>query len=403
MAAPIDNMIREEYLSIRNSYRPKYFIKENVVRQEIKSQILMEAFADFDKMAQSGEMSNIKADMTVSDIVPKIEDLYNHIIIFFDTETTGFTPKYNQLTEIGAICVKPDLGGKSTITDEFNVMVHLNNKTLSRIDREDLQKKQGTFKYGKTTGDILDMTSYWSNLDNVRSADENVALQEFLDFIEEMSAKHNRPLLLVAHNAPFDMKFINTRCSMMRVPLISKEHKVLDSLDFIYDYYYPLMISAGDIESDPTNAALLTKDKRTGNMTKTKYGTPKLSFRLGNLSTKFNINADNWHTAIADVQMLMGWMDKMVRQVMTTSTYEPELPLRTPYEQSQGVIPNYDKKSKNPQAAQTRRTNAQATALAKVMDKPGRNFGMTQGSEQATSDEKELKKRGVSQKGSKRG
>lgn len=367
-------LINEEKLKIRNAFRPKYFLKENVIRQETMLHILEEAFADFERMAQTGEFTDQKAKVTISEVIPKIEDLYSHTIIFFDTETTGLVSKYNQLTEIGAICVVPELSGRSKIVDQFNMLVTLSDYIKKRADREESQKAAAEaagqkYKYGKTTKEILTMTNYYTNLEKVPASREKVVIEQFNKFIEDMYNKYKKPILLVAHNAPFDMKFINTRAEKMKASRIAR-HKVMDSLKFIYDYYYPMMIAAGSIEENPTNEPLIAKDK-SGEVTQTKYGTPKMSFRLGNLSTKFNISAENWHTAIADVEMLMKVMDAMVTEIYGQSG---EMDIRTGYEQSQGSKPDFSKKKADPATAKTRKDLAAARALDRVLNNPGSEY-----------------------------
>ena len=432
----IKQIINEEKLNIRNSYRPKYFLKENVMRQEIMIEMINEAFADFDRMTQAGKFSNQQAEVTVADVIPKIEEIYSHTIIFFDTETTGLMPKFNQLSEIGALCVVPEKGERNKVVDQFNMLIQLTPYMKSRIKSEELStltdealrqvlakvnkspdeaqmlrkqlapltdmtekrkivtrflsdrmsdeeikvetdaaKERGEesqYEFGKTTSEILTMTNYFTNLEKVSSADEKRVIVEFKKFIESMKAKYGRPILMIAHNAPFDMKFINTRAEKVKVGSLPRV-KVLDSLKFIYDYYYPMMITVGGIEEEPTNEPLMSVLK-SGQVSQTKYGTPKLSFRLGNLSTKFNISAENWHTAIADVEMLMKVMDSMVTEIMNLDS---ETDLRTGIEQSQGVKPDYSKK-KDPQAAKTRKDLAAARAMASpdigVLDKPGRGY-----------------------------
>jgi len=432
----IKQIINEEKLNIRNSYRPKYFSKENVMRQEIMLEMINEAFADFDRMAQTGKFSNQQAEVTVADVIPKIEEIYSHTIIFFDTETTGLMPKFNQLTEIGALCVVPEKGERTKVVDQFNMLVQLTpymksrirseelstltdealRQILAKVDKspyeaQDLRKKlapltdmaakrkivtrflsdkmsdveikaetdaakergeESQYEFGKTTSEILTMTNYFTNLEKVSSADEKRVIVEFKKFIESMKSKYGRPILMIAHNAPFDFKFTNTRAEKVKVGFLPKV-KVLDSLKFIYDYYYPMMIAVGGIEEDPSNKKLLSVLK-SGEVSQTKYGTPKLSFRLGNIAAKFNISAENWHTAIADVETTMQFMDRMSAELLS---FDPEVDLRTGIEQAQGAKPDYSRK-KDPEAGKTRANLAAARALASpdvgVLDKPGRGY-----------------------------
>ena len=120
--------------------------------------------------------------------------------IVFDTETTGFDPfnasEADRIVEIGAIEII-DLKPTGNVFHKYiNPERHI---------PEDVVKVHG--------------------IDDARVADEpkfkDIA-QEFYDFIGDDSR-------LVAHNANFDMKFINAEFSWVGLPQISKD-RVVDTL-----------------------------------------------------------------------------------------------------------------------------------------------------------------------------
>lgn len=115
----------------------------------------------------------------VNDTVPIV--IGNHDITFdkafvvFDTETTGLTPRSERMTEIGAVKL---INGE--VTDVFQTFV-------------DPEKA--------VPANITELTGITDKM-LVGAPSEKDALQAFYDFCGDDS-------VLVAHNAPFDMGFIN--------------------------------------------------------------------------------------------------------------------------------------------------------------------------------------------------
>ena len=115
--------------------------------------------------------------------------------IVFDLETTGFAPPKAEIIEIGAIRM---VGGK--VDDCFHSYV----KPRGYLPRH----------ITALTGITADMIDDAPRVDMVIPA--------FLTFIE----KH--PLTLVAHNAPFDCRFMNAFCSPLGIDFDC--YPVFDSL-----------------------------------------------------------------------------------------------------------------------------------------------------------------------------
>ena len=118
--------------------------------------------------------------------------------VVFDLETTGFSPEYAEIIEIGAVRME---GGDPT--DRFQTYVRPLRGIPARI----------TGLTGITVRHTV----------NAPYADEAVC--DFLSFIDDD--------ILVAHNASFDCRFIGTVCAFLG---LSFKNTVIDSLRLARKY-----------------------------------------------------------------------------------------------------------------------------------------------------------------------
>jgi DNA polymerase-3 subunit alpha (Gram-positive type) len=112
--------------------------------------------------------------------------------VVFDLETTGFSPEYAEIIEIGTVRVE-----NGQIKDSFQTYV----KPLKYIPRE----------ITALTGITAAMTENAPEIDT--------ALPKFISFIKDD--------ILVAHNASFDCRFIGMACLMLGYDI---KNTVMDSL-----------------------------------------------------------------------------------------------------------------------------------------------------------------------------
>ena len=99
--------------------------------------------------------------------------------VLVDIETTGFSPQYDDIIEIGALKIV-----NNKIVDEFQSLIKTNHKLSSIITN--------------LTGITNDML--------LSGKDINIVLKEFKEFVGDN--------VIVAHNANFDINFLYDKCAL---------------------------------------------------------------------------------------------------------------------------------------------------------------------------------------------
>jgi DNA polymerase III epsilon subunit-like protein len=237
-----------------------------------------------------------KAKLPLPEVINKLK---NRVLIFFDTETTGFSPKinYTMITEIAAVAYDTSTGER---LGQYNMKAHLSSDVKSRIEREKQRKETRRGKYKqdnltpwdpkrKTIEDILGMTGYHSEKDEYKY--EYDMMKEFSDFINQFSSKNP---ILVAHNARFDMYQIGKALERHGLPKLSR-FSVLDTMVLTKNYLFPL-IDKLQKSNDP-EAIKLTQSLKSGK---------SFQNRLKHLGDAFEVSTKHWHSALADTEQLAG-------------------------------------------------------------------------------------------------
>jgi DNA polymerase III epsilon subunit-like protein len=230
---------------------------------------------------------------SIEDVVGRINSYENNTWIFFDTETMGFNPKMDQITEIGAMAVDPKTGD---IVGDFDEFIKLNPPSLSRLhdpeseERAEWDKEQKkSWKPLEKPSDVLSMTRYGGK--DREYHDEQEILTKFEEFIDQFPNP-----LLVAKNARFDMHFVNARKNERL-----KRYPVLDTDPFIRHHAIPLLIEFANGDFEPFSRRV---QLRAQSILKTlEYRPGKYSSSLGKMAPAFGIDVGDWHNALADVKM----------------------------------------------------------------------------------------------------
>ena len=201
-------------------------------------------------------------------------------LVFFDTETTGLSPGNSQVTEIAAVIINGD-----TLEEEgeYHVHIRLDDNTLQKIEDEKDSKKKFTVKK------ILDMTNYYNSKATANEAEAIHWLREFIP----------QDAILVAHNASFDLKMVNTRARVNGVPPIDHFSKVLDTMMMSRQFFLP---ASQELEAEGDEEAKRHLDVLTKKWNWKKTKRAILSSRLGDLAKALKQDLTDWHQALADVR-----------------------------------------------------------------------------------------------------
>lgn len=237
--------------------------------------------------------------LTINNLLKILDDQKDKAWVFFDTETSHLNPDNSQITEIAAIAVDANfIEGKSAIIGQFHQKCKLTPET-------EKQRTQPGIAGDKSVEEILQMNQYFTD-NGAQTVPEDEALKNFVAFLNGINSK--KEVILLAHNAKFDRKFVSVRSKKYNITDIN--FKTFDTLELIQTFYYPLLLVA-DTEG------IIQKLSPKG----------KVSFTLGGIAKAFNIENKNWHSALADVNMLIS----VTKEVLIRLNKERGLDVRSGY------------------------------------------------------------------------
>lgn len=266
----------------------------------------------------------IEGGMTIRDILNTLEIAGDKTWIVFDTETMGFNPVSDQITEIAAVAIKPNNWDDPTSVDTYHRKIPLLPSTHGAIQYS--RKKTGLTpairppegREGQLTKDeLLQMTGYGSfgpegqivQDPQVAHDPEQKALKGFYDFCEKHGGPEN--VILCAQNATFDMKMVNTRYQGEK-----PRYPVFDTVVLFRLFLVPAL-QALSIAGDETANEKLEKLRVINTRAKQsehRRGEGKFSSSLGKVRDIYGVTG-SWHAAIADVQMLIQITGHVVREL----------------------------------------------------------------------------------------
>jgi DNA polymerase III epsilon subunit-like protein len=237
-----------------------------------------------------------------------LDEYSEHTWVFFDTETTGLHPKSSQLTEIAAIAMRVSnetlvpvgrFHRKVKLTDSTLRMLH-DPKSVERIQWErDNAQARTPFAAPQ---DVLSMTRYGQS--SCKFYEEQETIVSFLRFLLE----YDNPLL-VAQNAAFDMRMLSVRSThkVQRCP-------VLDTKVILQHYFLPLLHTLASVYNDVEASALLDALQVSRS-----DGALKHSTSLGIVASALKIDNSGWHSAMADVEMMLDVYLSVIRSISACS------------------------------------------------------------------------------------
>jgi DNA polymerase III epsilon subunit-like protein len=337
--------------------------------------LIMENWRSFKKVLKERVKPEGSYPATYKELKSMIEELSNKTWIFFDTETTGlfYEDPSQAITQIAAIKVKINNFEEDKdieITERFNNLIQLNQKTVKHIQREEAnwpnilarwkekeQEKKLKFEEkerekaeknpnytpkqyveGKppfTAAKALNMTGYMT-LEDLESkygittqsiAEEEKAQNpaykdtEEHDYLTPQEALRNfaefcspsEDILMVAQNTPFDVQFINI--AFRRAGLEVPDDVAIDTVVIFKKFLSPVVLDLenklnnGEIpeEQIPQVKHILKQLLKISDDNK-----KSTTVSLGPIRTAFKVQDEGWHNALADVIMLAKVMKEII-------------------------------------------------------------------------------------------
>lgn len=243
----------------------------------------------------------------IDERINKYKDYY---WVFFDTETSGLKSGEDQLLEIAAIAVDADFYNheQPPIKDIFHSKVRLEADTRARLKIPHLPQRKGDL----SKQDLFKMTRYGIPKDQYGKLPydrEAKVMQSFVDFLNKLET--DKPVLLVAHNAEFDIGYMKDKSN--KYGLDSFDFEYIDTLKLVKEVFIPLLkvaqsedlLHVFDKLKAQTHPFMLKKGDITG--------------RLGHIASALEIKAEGWHSAIFDIKMLIQVSRSIVNILISNS------------------------------------------------------------------------------------
>tara|TARA_B110000444_G_C18848220_1_gene603565 strand:- start:209 stop:1090 length:882 start_codon:yes stop_codon:yes gene_type:complete len=242
---------------------------------------------------------------TIPDLLNTFLNFENKVLIMFDVETLGLNPGYDyeQITEIAACAISGDtmqelkkINFKVELSESAKELLE-NTDSIQRFNWERRQSKRGKTAF-TDPNELLKMTHYYEI--KSKSETEEFAIKKFYEFVEQYE-----DVILVAHNANFDVSFVNTRGNQYQLKFPTTT--ILDTLRLSQFFFVPT------VETLKTSVATELYERLSRKNRKRIH----ISSRLGDLADAFKINSEMWHSASADVDMMNQVMVKIIKFLET--------------------------------------------------------------------------------------
>ena len=220
---------------------------------------------------------------TIPELLNWLKDKSDKYWVFTDTETTGLPsdPYEIQLTQVSGLAVTYN----SSINEfeehgYFDKKIKLTSKTKELLKTPTKIRKVLSFNhYGNKAA------TYY---------EEAEILEEFHSFLTEW----DNPILVI-QNAPFDMRFLNTRH-----PNLKFNNEVIDTKDIIQLYYLPALQKLSETEKWAQDLVIKigTSDRDNG----------LISSSLSKIGPALGLNMTGYHDALTDCRLAMEMLQKIV-------------------------------------------------------------------------------------------
>ena len=203
--------------------------------------------------------------------------------VILDTETTGLPhdPYEIQLTQVSCLIIKYNFS-LNTFEEvgSFNKKIKLTSNTLEIM------------KNPKSRIDWVLNFNHYKKEDAIH--DEKETLKDLFEFIK----KYNNPILVI-QNADFDMRYLNTRNSIVKF-----DNEVIDTKQIIQLFYLPTLQKLSETEEWAKQMVnkIGTSDRDNG----------LISSSMGKVAPALGIDMNGYHDAITDCRITVQMFQKMI-------------------------------------------------------------------------------------------
>ena len=221
---------------------------------------------------------------SIPEILSWIDEKSKKYWIWIDTETTGLPHSgYEiQLTQVSCIVTKYNKDNNSF--DEVDTY----NKKIKLTDKSTELMKDPKHRINW----VLNFNHY--NTLDLDAGEEGNTLKDFFEFLKP----YDNPVLVI-QNAEFDMRYLNTRNSIVKF-----DNEVLDTKQLLQLFYLPCLQKLA--ETDQEFAEMIkkigTSDRDNG----------LISSSLSKIGPALGINMTGYHDALVDTKLMMQMFQTMV-------------------------------------------------------------------------------------------
>jgi DNA polymerase III epsilon subunit-like protein len=246
----------------------------------------------------------------IEDRINKYKDYY---WVFFDTETSGLKAEEDQLLEVAAIAVDADFynSDQPAVAGQYHTKARLEQDTKAKIKAPHIPQRKGDL----SKVDLLKMTRYGVPKDkfqDMKFDKEARVVKGFSEFLDNLAK--TKPVLLVAHNADFDVGYMKEKAR--KYGLSNFEYEYIDTLKIVKEVFYPLL----KVAQSKDLLGIFDRLKSQTHPFVLKKG--DITARLGHIADALDVKAEGWHSAIFDIKMLIQVTRKIVNLLITNSGQE---------------------------------------------------------------------------------
>lgn len=201
-----------------------------------------------------------------------------------DTETTGLVsdPYEVQITQLSCIVIKYNFDSNTfEEVDTYNKKIKLSDTTLNLMQSPESRIRK-----------VLSFNRYGQK--GVNFHDEQETLEDFFQFLKP----YDNPLLVI-QNAEFDMRFLNTRNSLVKF-----DNEVLDTKQVAQLFYLPLLQKLSETKQEFKEMVkrIGTSDRDNG----------LISSSLSKIGPALGIDMSGYHDSLIDCRLMAEMFTKMI-------------------------------------------------------------------------------------------